>query len=78
MRTILTGSKFKAIISGKKCLNGKPYGHTITGSVDKEDGDEDIYDLVQQLAESLREENKEMKFPHSIQITITTPKANRL
>lgn len=77
MRTSLIGSAWKAIICGRKCLNGKPYSTTHSGTVTAEDGDEDIYDLVQQLSESLREANAEMELPHSIQITIETPKENR-
>jgi hypothetical protein len=77
MRTILTGSRFKALITGKKSLNGKSYSALITGTVAYEEGDEDIYDLAQQLAEDLRQQNVEMEFPHSIQITIETPTKNR-
>ncbi len=77
MRTILIGSTWKAIVCGRKSLNGKPYGATYTGKVTAEDGDEDVYDLVQQLAESIRNQNEEMELPHSIQITIETPKKNR-
>lgn len=77
MRTILTGSDFKVIICGRKCLNGKPYCTHFSGKVTTQDGHEDLYDLAAQLAESIREKNVEMELPHSIQITIEIPKANR-
>lgn len=77
MRTSLIGSRWKAIVNGRKCLNGKPYSVTLHGSVEAEDGDENLYDVIQQLAESLRTENAEMELPHSIHITIETPEENR-
>ncbi len=77
MRTLLIGSRWKAVVVGRKCLNGKPYSATMSGTVTEEDGDEDVYDLVQQLVESIREQNSEMELPHGIQITIDTPEENR-
>lgn len=69
METII-GKRFKAVINGKNCLNGKLYGCTLSGQIQSGDGTEDIYEAVAQIAESLRSENREMEYPQSIRITI--------
>jgi len=77
MRTNLIGSAWKVVVCGRKSLNGKPYSAHMSGTVSSENGNEDIYDLTEQLVQSIREKNQEMELPHSIQITIETLKANR-
>ena len=77
MRTSLIGSTWKVIINGRKYLNGKAYSVTLKGDVSREDPTDDLYDLVQELTERLRQENAEMELPHSIYITIQTPIKNR-
>lgn len=72
-RNTLIGSRWKAIVNGKKSLNGKPYSATFSGDIFAEDGDEDIYDAMEALVESLRDQNAEMELPHGIQITIQLP-----
>ena len=69
MDTII-GKRFKAVINGKKCINGKPYSATITGEIVSRDATVDIYEVVAQLAESLRAQNREMEHPRNIRITI--------
>lgn len=71
----LIGSKWKAVINGKRALNGALYSATFFGDVTGAFPEHTIYDAVNHLADELSEKNREMEFPVSIQITFCTPEA---
>lgn len=67
---LLQNLKWKAVINGRKSLNGARYSATITGDVVECAPDATIYEFVENLAHHLEEHNKEMALPDSLQITI--------
>lgn len=70
----IVGTKWKAVVNGKKALNGARYSATCTGEVTEAvEGEHSIYDVCMNLAMELEERNAEMTLPDSIQITIVTP-----
>lgn len=72
----LIGTQWKAVVNGKKALNGVRYSATFFGTVAHAKwGEHSIYDVATSLALELAERNAEMTLPDSIQITICTPEA---
>lgn len=71
MSDSVIGKKWKAVINGKRALNGKRYGATFQGTVESVIGDRaSIYDVMIELAYRLEEDNREMKLPDSFQVTL--------
>lgn len=71
----LIGSKWKAVVNGKRALNGATYGVTFFGDVTQSFPEHTLYDAVCHLADTLAEKNSDMEHPVSIQITFCTPEA---
>lgn len=71
----LRGIKWKAIINGRKCINGARYSATITGEIEASEEWSTIYDVMHDLAEHLEANNREMELPDSFQITLYPPNA---
>lgn len=72
----LKGRKWKAVINGKKSINGARYGVTYTGDVADAGEGQNLYDVLMGLAEYLEEKNAEMEFPDSYQVTLFPPNAS--
>lgn len=66
--------KWKAVINGRKCLNGARYSATITGKIEASE-ECIIYDVMHDLADHLEANNCEMELPDSFQITLYPPNA---
>lgn len=69
----LRGLKWKAVINGRKCINGARYSATITGEIESSEEWSTIYDVMHDLAEHLEANNGEMELPDSFQITLYPP-----
>lgn len=69
----LVGSKWKAVVNGKRALNGAAYSVTFFGDVEEAEPEHTLYDAVSLLADELAEKNRDMEHPVSIQITFCTP-----
>jgi cystathionine beta-lyase family protein involved in aluminum resistance len=71
------GLKFKAVVNGRRALNGALYSSTITGdSMIMVEG-LTIYDVLAEVAAHLAEQNADMEFPEALQVTIV-PKQNEV
>lgn len=66
----LVGLKWKAVINGKKALNGERYSARYTGDVLEAAEGDNIYDVMIGLAVHLGTENAEMEHPDSFQVTL--------
>lgn len=63
--------KWKAVINGRRSINGARYSATITGDGEMIDGSNpSAYTALLELATHLEEANKEMQFPDSLQVTV--------
>lgn len=71
--SVLRGLKWKAVINGRKCINGARYSATITGEIEASEEWSTIYDVMHDLAEHLESHNREMGLPDSFQITLYPP-----
>lgn len=69
----LRGLKWKAVINGRKSINGERYSATITGDIEASEDWSTIYDVMHDLAEHLEANNREMELPDSFQITLYPP-----
>ena len=74
----LVGRRWKAVINGKKSINGERYSATYTGDVLEADDDGDIYDFLLSMADHLATVNAEMEYPDSIQVTLAPPPNNEV
>lgn len=68
--SLLKGKKWKAVINGKKHLNGERYSVTLSGDIESSQDWATIYDVMHDLAEHLESDNQEMALPDSFQITL--------
>lgn len=66
----LRGLKWNATINGRRCINGARYSATITGEIESSEDWSTIYDVMHDLAEHLKANNREMELPDSFQITL--------
>ena len=69
----LVGRKWKAVINGKRALNGERYSATYTGDIEAADEEQTIYDVLRELACHLEGVNAEMEHPDSYQVTLFPP-----
>ena len=69
----LVGRKWKAVINGKRGLNGARYSATYTGDIEAAGDDQTIYDVLRELADHLEQVNAEMELPESYQVTLFPP-----
>lgn len=69
----LLGLRWKAVINGRRCINGSRYSATITGKIEASQEWNTIYDVIHELAEHLEANNREMELPDSFQITLYPP-----
>jgi len=69
----LVGRKWLAVINGKKSVNGERHSVTHSGNIAEADNDKNLYDVLRELACHLEEENTEMEYPDSMQVTIFPP-----
>jgi hypothetical protein len=69
----LVGRKWKAVINGKRALNGERYSATYTGDIEAADDDQTIYDVLRELACHIEDVNSEMEHPDSFQVTLFAP-----
>lgn len=67
---MVRGQKWRIDINGKNSLNGKRHGVVLFGDVERMDDDSSIYSLMRVLAQIAQDQNKEMLFPDSFQITL--------
>ncbi len=63
--------KYIAKINGKRAINGELYGVAIKGDGEIVVPHIDAYDTLADLAETLKESNKDMESVSGMQITIT-------
>lgn len=66
----LIGKKYRAILEGKRALNGAPYSLTIYGDVAEVQGDATIYDAMRFLTYHIEREAEEMLLPTSVTLSI--------
>lgn len=71
--TRLVGRKWKAVINGKRALNGERYSVTYTGDIEAADEEQTIYDVLRELACHLEGVNADMEHPDSYQVTLFPP-----
>lgn len=69
----IVGRKWRAVMNGKRALNGPRHSIQIFGDVEDSAGDETLFDVLRQLVDHIEENTTEMKYPDSIQVTITPP-----
>ena len=69
----LVGRRWKAVINGKKSINGERYSATYTGDITDAIEGSTIYTFLHDVAEHLETVNAEMEYPDSIQVTLPPP-----
>jgi hypothetical protein len=62
--------QFRAVVNGRRSLNGAVYGCTITGAVEVTAAEVSLYDVLSTVAGHVAEQNGEMELPEAIQVTI--------
>lgn len=67
---MLCGLRWVAVINGKKCLNGKRYSAKIFGDIEHSEPESTIYEVLRGLADHLEDQNAEMEYPDSFQVTL--------
>jgi hypothetical protein len=70
----LQGRPWKAVINGRKSINGARYAATLTGDIQAAAEGLTIYDVMHSLAAILETNNAEMELPDSFQVTLYPPK----
>lgn len=73
IKTLIPGQQWKAVINGRRSLNGERYSATITGTVESAESWSTIYELMSDLSTHLCLQNAEMEIPDSFQITLYPP-----
>ncbi len=71
--TPLRGRAWKAVVNGRRSLNGERHSVTLTGNIEHAESDSTIFDVIHDLAEHIEEHTREMELPDSFQITLFPP-----
>lgn len=64
------GGHFKIIVNGRDSIDGEMYSVTFNGRILQTDERTTVYDIANQLVNSVRSKNTAMKFPHSMKFHI--------
>jgi hypothetical protein len=65
------GMKFRAVVNGRRTLNGAECSATIYGEIERIDGDATLYEVVRKVVDYAEANNADMEYPEDMQVTLT-------